>query len=183
MFINILKFVLGFLLAIAILAGGSFVAALYVMNRASIPPAKPIFANDTPLVKGQAPKSAVAEAKATSKPEAKTKSPRLTPTPSTSPKTAQSPKPLPAGAYPARITWSQGLVLRSEPKPDSERVGGAGFNQKVFVLEESQDKTWQKIRLEGSDQEGWVKAGNTKQADNQNDSQQTEGAEQTQKEQ
>ncbi len=177
MFYNILKFTLGFLLAIAILATGSFVAALYVMNRASIPPTKPIFANDTPLVKGQAPtKSAVAEVIPTSKPEAKTKTkPTLIP--------SAAPKPLPVGAYRARVTWTQGLVLRSEPKPDAERVGGAGFNQKIFVLEESQDKTWQKIRLEGSGKEGWVKAGNTKQVNNQNNSQQPESAEQIQKEQ
>jgi hypothetical protein len=30
------------------------------------------------------------------------------------------------------------------------------------VLEESSDKNWQKVRLEDGQQEGWVKAGNTK---------------------
>ncbi|WP_323808708.1 hypothetical protein [Nostoc sphaeroides] len=33
------------------------------------------------------------------------------------------------------------------------------------MLEENQDKSWQKIRLEGSEQEGWVKAGNTQKVD------------------
>jgi hypothetical protein len=28
------------------------------------------------------------------------------------------------------------------------------------VLEESEDKLWQKIRLPKSDREGWIKAGN-----------------------
>ncbi|MBR8837253.1 MAG: SH3 domain-containing protein [Stigonema ocellatum SAG 48.90 = DSM 106950] len=175
MFANVLKFILGFLLAIGILAGGSFVAALYVMNRASIPPAKPTFANDNPSVKGEAPKSAVAEGKATSKSKANVAS-NSTPTPSASPKTVESPKPLPPGAYPARVTWSQGLVLRSEPQMDAERLGGVGFRQKIIVLEQSQDKIWQKIRLEGTNQEGWVKAGNTKPVDK-NDSQSPQPAE------
>jgi hypothetical protein len=42
-----------------------------------------------------------------------------------------------------------------------------GFNQKIIILEESEDKGWQKIRLEGSEQEGWVKAGNTEKVDEQ----------------
>jgi len=172
MFINILKFILGFLLAIAILAAGSLVAALYVMNRASIPPVKPVFANDQPLRNDQAPKSAVAKGKATHQPETQALK-SSTPTP------AESLQPLPAGAYRARATWSQGLVLRSEPNQEAGRVGGAGFRQKVFVLEQSPDKTWQKIRLEGSNKEGWVKAGNTQQVDK-NDSLPPEPAEPTQ---
>ncbi len=169
MFINILKFILGFLLAIAILATGSIVAALYVMNRASIPPAKPVFANEK---KDQAPKSAAAKSKVTHQPETQALE-SSTPTPS------ESPQPLPPGAYRARVTWSQGLVLRSEPNQEAERVGGASFRQKIFVLEQTPDKTWQKIRLEGSNKEGWVKAGNTKQVDK-NDSLPPEEPEQTQ---
>lgn len=154
MFLNILKFVLGFLLAIAILAAGSFVAALYVMNRTSIPPAKPTFANDKPVAKEpeETPVKTARQLKSQSE-----NSVKATATPSV------SPKPLPAGAYQARITWNQGLVLRAEPQSDAERVGGVGFNQKVIVLEHSEDKTWQKIRVEGTSKEGWVKSGNIKQ--------------------
>jgi|SRR5579883_784679 uncharacterized protein YgiM (DUF1202 family) len=174
MILNILKFVLGFLLAIVILAAGSFVAALYVMNRTSIPPAKPIFANDKPLKKVQqpTPKAEAANPKATRQAKIPAQnSPSPTPTPSA------SLKPLPAGAYQARITWNQGLVLRSEPNSDAERIGGVGFNQKVFVLERSPDKAWQKIRVEGSAKEGWIKSGNTKQIDRQNGSRQPKQSE------
>jgi hypothetical protein len=160
MFLNILKFVLGFLLAIAILAAGSFVAALYVMNRTSIPPAKPTFANDKPVAKEpeETPKAAVKPVKTARQLKSQSEnSVQATATPSV------SPKPLPAGAYQARITWNQGLVLRAEPQSDAERVGGVGFNQKVIVLEHSEDKTWQKIRVEGTSKEGWVKSGNIKQ--------------------
>ncbi|WP_026082562.1 SH3 domain-containing protein [Mastigocladopsis repens] len=181
MIVNVLKYTLGILLAIAILAGSGFATALYFMNRTSAPPTKPIFANDSPSVKGQKPKVPVAKAtKAASKPEAKGEaSPKPTPTPTTSPKATESPKPLPPGAYQARVTWNQGLIVRAEPNQDAERIGGVGFNSRVIVLQQSEDNTWQKIRLEDgeSQQEGWVKAGNTQKVD-QEDLQQTEQPEQ-----
>ncbi|MBW4588942.1 SH3 domain-containing protein [Aetokthonos hydrillicola Thurmond2011] len=155
MFTNILKYTLGFLLAIAILAVGGLIGGLYMMNRTTILPAKPIFANDQASVKNQASKSVVVKDQVTSKPETKNQSPIPTPTPTA--------KPLPPGAYQARVTWQQGLVLRAQPEQDAERVGGVGFRQKVFVLEQSPDKAWQKIRLQNGDKEGWVKAGNTQQ--------------------
>ncbi|MBW4632834.1 MAG: SH3 domain-containing protein [Iphinoe sp. HA4291-MV1] len=176
--VNVLKYTLGILLAIAILAGSGFATALYLMNRTSAPPAKPIFANDSSSVKGQNPKATVAKGtKETSATQAKSEtSPKPTPTPT------PSPKSLPPGAYQARITWNQGLVLRAEPKQDAERVGGIGFNSKVIVLEQSDDNLWQKIRLKGSEKEGWVKAGNTRKV-NEEDSQRTEQTEQTDQEQ
>ncbi len=172
MIINILKYTLGIFLALAILAGGGVTAALYFMNRTSAPPAKPIFANDSPAVRGEKPKPPVAKAaKVASTPKAKGEaSPKPTPTP----KASESPKPLPPGAYQARITWNQGLILRAEPKQDAERIGGVGYNSRVIVVEQSEDQVWQKIRLESGEQEGWVKAGNTQKVDKQEDSQQTE---------
>ncbi|MBW4645478.1 MAG: SH3 domain-containing protein [Goleter apudmare HA4340-LM2] len=150
---NLLKFTLGIFLAIAILLGSGLAAALYFINRTAIPPAKPVFSNDTPAVKPQAPKVSDAKAKTTPKPAASASpSPTATPT--------ESPQPLPPGAYRGVVTWPQGLSLRSEPEQDATRVGGVGVNQKIVILEESQDKAWQKIRLE-SGEEGWVKAGNT----------------------
>ena len=160
---NLFKFILGFLLAMAILVGSGVATALYFMNRSALTPPKPVYANDNPQVKAQAPK--------TPDPNGITPSPSPTPTPTPTPTTTEkanadeSTEPLPPGAFPARVTWSQGLSLRSEPKAESERVGGAGFNQKVIVLEESDDKVWKKIRIEDSNQEGWVKAGNLQQVD------------------
>jgi uncharacterized protein YgiM (DUF1202 family) len=159
---NLLKFILGIILAIAVLIGGGVAAALYFINRTAIPPAKPVFANDAPAVKAQAAKSPAPGASLSPTPVA---SANPTPTPTKLPDKADANKPLPDGAYKARVTWSQGLSLRKEPTQDAERVGGVGFNQKIIVLEESQDKVWQKIRLEDGEQEGWVKANNTKRAD------------------
>ncbi|MBW4603769.1 MAG: SH3 domain-containing protein [Calothrix sp. FI2-JRJ7] len=171
---NLFKYLLGFILAIAILAGSGVAATLYFVNQSSRVPPKPIYANDEPSVRASA---GFTTAKASSNTDVTTKpsttdnnieEPVAKPTPSPTEKADSTElKPLPPGAYNARVTWSQGLSLRSEPKADSERVGGAGFNQKVIVIEESEDKVWQKVRVEGSNQEGWVKAGNTKKDDGQ----------------
>lgn len=138
---SVLKFFLGVLLAIAILAGGGLVAARVMMARLSVQPPKPVFPNDTPAK--PAPKPAVkptAEKPATDKPET-------------------AAKPLPAGAYPAKVTQSIGLILRDAPSQDSNSAGGVDFNERVSVIETSADGTWQKIRL-SNNQEGWVRAGN-----------------------
>ncbi|MBN3895610.1 MAG: SH3 domain-containing protein [Nostoc sp. NOS(2021)] len=166
---SLTKFILGFLLAIAVLIGGGVAVALYFMNRTGIAPAKPIFSNDSPSVKAQAPKTTEpGGGKPTLKPGTQAQSsPSSTSTPTESPKATPSPKPLPSGAYRGRVSWAQGLSLRSQPNQEAERIGGVGFNQKIIVLEESEDKSWQKIRLEGSEQEGWVKAGNTEKVNKQ----------------
>ncbi|MEH2241113.1 SH3 domain-containing protein [Nostoc sp.] len=163
------KFILGFFLAIAVLVGGGVAVALYFMNRTGMSPAKPVFSNDSPSVKAQAPKATEPRGgKLALKPGTQTQSsPSSTSTPTESPKATPSPKPLPSGAYRGRVNWAEGLSLRSQPNQEAERIGGVGFNQKIIVLEESEDKAWQKIRLEGSEQEGWVKAGNTEKVDQQ----------------
>jgi Bacterial SH3 domain len=160
------KFILGFFLAIAVLIGGGAAIALYFMNRTGIPPAKPVYSNDSPSVKAQAPKGTeLGAAKPSLTPGTSTKSP--TPTPTKSPKATPSAKPLPSGAYRGRVNWAEGLSLRSQPNQEAEKIGGVAFNQKIIILSESEDKAWQKIRLENSEQEGWVKAGNTEKVDEQ----------------
>ncbi len=168
MFSGLLKFILGFFLAIAVLIGSGVATALYFINRTTIPPAKPIFANDSPQVKAQAPKvTKTGGGNPTLTPGTTAESsPSSTPSPTKSPK-IQSPKPLPPGSYRGRVSWAQGLSLRVEPNQEAQRIGGVGFNQKIIILEESEDKTWQKIRVETSKQEGWVKAGNTEKVDEQ----------------
>jgi Bacterial SH3 domain len=164
---GLIKFILGFFLAITVLVGSGVAVALYFMNRTGIPPAKPVFSNDSPSVKAQAPKATQpGGAKPTLTPGTNTESsPSSTPTPTESPKATPSSKPLPSGAYRGRVSWAEGLSLRSQPNQEAERIGGVGFNQKIIVLEESEDKAWQKIRLADSEQEGWVKAGNTEKVD------------------
>ncbi|MEH2067993.1 MAG: SH3 domain-containing protein [Nostoc sp.] len=167
---GLIKYILGIFLALAVLVGGGVAVALYFMNRTGIAPAKPIFSNDSPSVKAQAPKATQPGGKPTSTPGATTQSspkPTSTPTPTESPKATPSPKPLPSGAYRGRVSWAEGLILRAQPNQDAERIGGVGFNQKIIILEQSEDKAWQKIRLENTEQEGWVKAGNTEKTNEQ----------------
>ncbi|MEM6754969.1 MAG: SH3 domain-containing protein [Cyanobacteria bacterium P01_C01_bin.38] len=156
---NILKIILGVLLAMAILVGGSAALAIYFMNRTSITPPKPVFSNDKASVKAQAVKTPTPGATTAAKAQTKN-APK--PKPTITQVLEEQEKPLPPGAYPATVTWPQGLILRAEPKVNAQRQGGIGFNAKVIVLELSDDKTWQKIRIESSGKEAWVKAGNTK---------------------
>jgi cytoskeletal protein RodZ len=145
---GLLKFLLGFLLAIALLAAGGYLVAQHVIAQLTAPPPKPTFPNDNP---NQAKSSQVASPKPT--PTAKS-SPQPSPTPSAKP----SPKET---GYLARITLANGLNLRDEPSRDGARVGGVAFNERVMVLEETPDKEWQRVRLESSNQEGWIRSGYT----------------------
>lgn len=148
---NLAKLLLGFILAIALLMFGGVATALYLMAKVATVPPKPVFANDT-TVKTQRPRSSTTAKRTT----VSTAKPSATPASS---KTSSS--SLEPGAYQARVTWSEGLSLRSEPNQDGERIGSLGYNQPIVVLAESPDKKWQRVRLEDSEQEGWIKAGNT----------------------
>jgi cytoskeletal protein RodZ len=159
MFTNVLKFILGFALALAVLLGTGLTVALYFVNRTAITPPKPMFANDNPsnLTKKTNPSSK-------SQPNVKsTTSPKSTPTATPTP--TESPKSLPPGAYQGTVTWPQGLSIRAEPDVNSSSIGGVAGNKEVIILEESGDKKWQKIRIADTDQEGWVKSGNIKRSE------------------
>ena len=143
---SLVKLILGFVIAITLLVSGSVALALIFINRASSPPPKPIFANDSSTVKKTAN---------ITKPKASTLATK------NAPKSKPSPSPLASGSYPARVTWNQGLSLRAEPSLDAERIGSLDYNQKIVVLQQSKDEKWQQIRLDDSELQGWVKAGNT----------------------
>lgn len=136
---GLLKAFSGFLVAIALIVGGGFLAAQYLITQFTTPPPKPMFANDkTP---------------STVEPVAIATTPKPKP-----PQPTSSPKPSGSG-YQARITLSGGLNVRSQPNADAERVGGIDFDEEVTVLEESPDNQWQRVRGKTSAVEGWVKSG------------------------
>ena len=145
---GIAKFFIGFLLGIALLVGAGAAAAYYFWTKLSVEPSKPIFAEERAKASPVSP-----VAKKMSSPTVKSpKPPTLAKAPS---------KELPPGAYKARVSWAEGLILRDAPGADANRTGGVAFNQDVFVLKESDDQRWQKIRAADSELEGWIKAGNT----------------------
>ena len=68
---------------------------------------------------------------------------------------------LPEGAYQARVTYPRGLVVRSSPSRQSDRLTGVYKQQTVVVLGDSGDGQWQRVRLMETGQEGWVIKGYT----------------------
>ncbi|MGK7878021.1 MAG: SH3 domain-containing protein [Xenococcaceae cyanobacterium] len=145
---GLFQFILGFILGVFLFAGGTVgVVYLFFIQMATSPP-KPVFSQE----KSEQP--TVAQVKSS-------------PAPSTTEKQTPEPSPekkeeLEPGAYRARVTWPQGLSLRQESSYESQRIGGIGYNEEIIILKDSDDKEWQKVRVSGSGQEGWVKAGNVK---------------------
>ena len=153
-FSGLVKFLIGFFLAISLLLVAGGATAYYFLTKLSTPPAKPMYANDKSVLKAKA-------AIASKKPTPASSAPASpTPTP-----TATASTPLEPGAYIASVTWPEGLSLRENPSLEASRVGGVGFNQRVVVIKESDDKRWQQVRLENGEQQGWIKAGNVKRVD------------------
>ncbi|MFB2939506.1 SH3 domain-containing protein [Aerosakkonemataceae cyanobacterium BLCC-F154] len=154
-FSGIVKFLIGFVIAIGLLAGAGVAGALYFVTKLTAPPEKPIFANERnanqakPVVAKTQPPAASTPAatEVSTKVDAKTTS-------------ETQEKALEPGAYRGRVIWSSGLSIRSNPRSDSERIGSVAYNEEVIVLSESDDKRWVKIRSEDGSSEGWVKAGN-----------------------
>ncbi len=139
---NLFKFLVGFVLAFVILAGASVAAALYFAARLTELPERPTFANDAP------PSEQIASTTPTA------------PAPTPSPTPAPSPQ-LPEGAYRAVVVQPIGLILRDNPSLEGNRIGGVGFEEKVIVLEESADQSWQRVQAqEDSNRVGWVRGGN-----------------------
>jgi hypothetical protein len=164
-FSGLLQFILGFFLGITILIGLTSALGYLMFSRLAATPNKPVFSEENKSkVKATTPDKKASEKSAT-KPEA-SPSPKVTTT-SPSPEVSPSPSPeakedLPQGAYKAKVTWSGGLSLRSNPSKDSERVSGVDYDDELIVLETSADGVWAKVRSVEGEQEGWVKVGNFK---------------------
>ncbi|MGF1542191.1 MAG: SH3 domain-containing protein [Pleurocapsa sp.] len=144
-----IQFVLGFILGITLVAGVAASAGYLYFRKMSDTPEKPVFSQETT-------KSIPTET--LQQPVTTSESPIETNT--TEPEPEPEPE-LPPNAYMAKVTWPQGLSLRSEPDLNAGRVGGIEYNAEIVILEDSADGQWQKVRLPWSEQEGWVKGGNT----------------------
>ena len=152
---GLFQFIIGFILGVLLLALGSAGAAYYFFTKMAALPAKPVFS----------------EEQAKPQTEASTETPSADSTESNKTQTEETPKPQPTsepskklepGTYRAKVTWPEGLSLRQEASINAERIGGVGYNWEIIVLKDSDNKQWQKIRIPDSEQEGWIKAGNIK---------------------
>lgn len=159
------KFLTGFILAIALLFFAGVNITRYLITRLTAPPPKPIFPNDSPTTVGSAAAPPPSPGVAASPDSASTPTSQgaPSPTPTASPSPSPSPSPTDEEGFEARVTEPIGLILRSEPSQESERIGGVEFEQELIVLETSPDGEWVRVRLPGNDTEGWVRAGNVEQ--------------------
>ncbi|HEY9695026.1 MAG TPA: SH3 domain-containing protein [Oculatellaceae cyanobacterium] len=157
---SLAKFVVGFLAGVVLLLFGSAAAGLFLFSTLSATPPKPVFPEEKQQKK-------VTNTNTKSSTVAATNSRLVSTTvasPSPSPSASQEPQ-LEPGAYKARVKWQSGLSMRSEANFESNKVGGVAYNQEVVVLQDSDDKQWQKVRVVETNEEGWVKAGNLERAD------------------
>lgn len=157
-FSGIVKFLIGFVIAIGLLAGAGVAGALYFVTKLTAPPERPVFANEKGANKVK-PVAAKPQPSAASTPTATQVS---TNTNTPSPTTETKENSLEPGTYKGRVMWSNGLSVRDNPSSDAERIGGVAYNEVVLVLSQSDDKVWVKIRSENGSNEGWVKARNIK---------------------
>ena len=172
------QFILGFILGITLIAGFSATAIFLYYKKMSALPQKPVF-SEPPLSQELAlntiePSATINEPLKTAIEQDKVElleesteatleeKPKKQKT-ETKEETEVTPEPeLPPNAYRAVVTWPEGLSLRAEPSINASRVGGVYFDDKIIILEDSADGKWQRVRVPGSNQEGWVKAGNIK---------------------
>lgn len=140
---SIFKFIIGFLLALVLIAGASVAGALYFAAKLQQPPVRPTFPNDQPS------------------PSAPAQSAQTTP-PQPAPAPSPTPTPLAPGTYRAVVVQPIGLIVRDNPSRNADRIGGVGYQEEVIVLEETPNKDWQRVRVLGEENlEGWVIGGNT----------------------
>lgn len=142
---GILQFILGIALAFALIGAGGVAAALYLAAKHSAQPERPFFEE---------------EKIATTTNNTKTKNSKTPPKQATTAKQTSTAKPQDSGLYKARVTWPEGLSLRESPGFESKSIGGIEYNGRLIILEETADKEWQRVRIENTEREGWIKSGN-----------------------
>ena len=163
------QFILGFVLGISLIAGISGAALFAYYKKMSVLPKRPVYPEPTANLESEAD---TAETFADIEPiesiateDELEKSSVVTNQTEEAEAEAEEPEEvepeLPANAYRAVVTWPQGLSLRAEPSVNAGRIGGIDANASIIILENSADGEWQRVRLPWSNQEGWVKAGNT----------------------
>ncbi|WP_107666327.1 SH3 domain-containing protein [Cyanothece sp. BG0011] len=154
---GVFQFLLGFFLGIFLLVGGTASLAYVVFARMNANPEKPTFAEEKPpetTAKAETQPVVNKETKTQPVEEVVAKEPVI------EEETEEETEDLPDGAYRAKVTWSTGLSVRSQPDLNAERIGGVEYDSEVIILQTTADGDWQQVRLPNSQQEGWVKAGN-----------------------
>ena len=151
------QFILGFVLGVSLIAGISGAALFAYYQKMSVLPKKPVFFRTT--VPQKTASNPIEPATSIEPLESTTVEDEAA---FEEPEEVAAEAELPPDAYRAVVTWPQGLSLRSQPSTNAGKVGGIDANTSIIILEDSADGEWQRVRLPWSNQEGWVKGGNTK---------------------
>lgn len=122
----------------------------YVIVPYRTPPTKPVYAND---FKKTAKKKFLAFASPTAQAKKPSKS-----QPKRDVKASQ--KSTLDAKYKGTVNSGIGLVLRSEPSQEGNKVGGADYNATLSILKESPDREWVYVRQDNTQEEGWIRSGN-----------------------
>lgn len=138
---GIAQFFIGVILGISILGVSGAAAGYYFFSKMAVTPSKPVFPEERPQSSEVSTTSEAGEEEAT------------IPEP--------APVELPAGAYRVRVNWPDGLSLRDKPSLDANRLEIIPYEAEMIVLKTTDDGKWDRVRLPNSNNEGWVKAGNS----------------------
>jgi uncharacterized protein YgiM (DUF1202 family) len=148
--VGVTKLILGVAIAVMLLSMAGVATARYFMARLSVLPPRPVFDNELPI---QPP------------PDVVTPPPVVEAPPPAEVTATETTPELEEGSYEAVVVQPIGLVLREGPGTEFPQVGGVDYNEDIIVIEEPDGKSWIRVRVVSSGQEGWVKAGNTRRAD------------------
>ncbi len=135
---------------LGIIAAVVYGAWRYVIVPYRTPPVKPMYAND---YKKTAKKKSLAFASPAAQSKKQAKAPPK--------QDSKSPLKSPLDTkYKGTVNSGIGLVLRSQPSQDGNKIGGADYNATLSVLRESPDREWVYVRQEDTQEEGWIRTGN-----------------------
>jgi hypothetical protein len=163
---NVFQFIIGFVLGVIFFSVGIAGGAYFFLTRLSANPSKPVFSEENQEQVAENPVSELQSDQDKDDSEIPENQVETKIEPEVENKEAENKdNDLPPGAYRATVTWSTGLSLRAEPSINAARIGGVGYNWELIVLEYSNDRDWQKVRIPSSGEEGWVKAGNVAKID------------------
>jgi hypothetical protein len=148
--IKSIQLIIGMTIGLMFLGAAASGAVYYFfITQVNTRPPKPVFAEERagvkPVAKKPNPKSNLAVKP--NQPQVIKKDPNVI-------------EQLPAEAYDAKVIWKDGLSLKKEPKPGSEKLGGVAVNEQVAIIKTSDDQQWLLIRSATNNLQGWVKAGN-----------------------
>jgi hypothetical protein len=151
-FSRVLQFILGIICGVALLGVSGAVAGYYFFSRMAVNPERPTYSEEGAATAASPPADSIVPETAAETPS----SPEAEPEPV---------EELEEGAYRAQVTWPDGLTLRAEPSLDAEQIGSFLYEETMIILDTTDDGLWERVRVPGSDRQGWVKAGNSEPID------------------